>query len=111
MAVRTKRLAAGLNGTAAVGKTVYTCPAGETTIVKDVRLFARLSAVPTVKVYALSGAGTFVACLNRALADQEAAQFQGFIVLAPGDRILVEASVTDGIAYWVSGTELEGVAD
>ena len=111
MAVRTKRLAAGLTGPASVGKTAYTCPSGETAIVKDVRLYARAGAVSSVKVFALSGAGIFVACFTGPMADQEVRQFQGFLVLLPGDRVVVEATTTDGIAYWVSGTELEGLAD
>lgn len=109
MPVRTARLAAGLSGAGASQKTVYTCPGGVTAIVKDVRLVGRSDPAQPVTLYMVSGP-VLVYLVRASLAANATAAAQGFIVLEPGDHLNIDTPVTDHAAYWVSGTELAGVA-
>jgi hypothetical protein len=109
--VRSKRLAVGFSGAANTEVVVYTVPAGRTTIVKDVRfantgstsvtayLIAQRPAPPGVILagpLVLAGAATGGASL--------------WNVLSPGDTLRILCNVTQGVAFWVSGAELDGVA-
>lgn len=109
MTVRTKelgRLAAIGDATA---RTIYTCPAGRTAIVKDVAYYTTSTTVIRVGVKRAgvvanvwSGKGpTSESSLPRAV----------WVVLEPGDELEVQR-VSGTTAYDVvcSGTELDGVA-
>lgn len=109
MPVRTARLAAGLSGPGASQKTVYTCPGGRTAILKDIRVVGRTDPAQTYTVYLVSGP-TLVFLLRGSLAANAPAAAQGFVVMEPGDQLRVDTPVTDHIAYWVSGAELDGLA-
>lgn len=110
MAVRTKRLARGNIGAGGVANVVYVAPAGETVIVKDIRLWVFGAAVSRAQVWVTSGP-TVLRLIDRAMASQEAIGIQPWVVLQAGETISVQSSVSDTLLYWVSGTELEGVAD
>ena len=98
-------------GTVAAGGDVlaYTCPAGETTILKDIRLYAPAGAVTRAFVYVSSGAGN-VSIVERALANAEAFGLEVWVVLQPGHVIRV-AATGNQVSWWLSGAELEGLAD
>lgn len=109
MSVRSARLAVGLSGPGASQKVIYTCPAGVTALVKDIRVVGRSDPAQTFTVYAVSGP-TLVFLMRGSLAGNQVAAVQGFVVLEPGDQLKVDDPVTDHLAYWVSGSELAGVA-
>jgi hypothetical protein len=88
----------------------YTCPAGETTILKDIRLYARAGAVSTADV-ALQSGSVFVNVVHEGMTAGQTLSRDPWVVLSPGDRIHVQATNTDGLSYWLSGAELEGLAD
>lgn len=105
--VRTKRLAVG-SSIDATFKTIYTCPAGKTAIVKDVRVQA-LGAGNTRAIVSVNSGPTANYLLDQALGQGQAQVIGLFIVLQPGDFMQV---YTTGFNcnYRVSGSELEGVA-
>lgn len=106
MATRSVRLCAGTSTTSAV-VTVYTCPAGKTALLKDVRVYAN-GAVGRAVILVQSGS-TDVSIVDEALSATQVVSRQGFIVLEPGDTIRVYSS-TSTFNFWCSGAELEGVA-
>lgn len=109
MAVRTKRLAIGDSAPANAEKTIYTAPAGETVIVKDVRT-AQVSGAPTrVVVFVQSGTDRG-SLIDEAAPGPTARLVGGFVVLMPGDQLRV-FSQGGVFSAWVSGAELEGLAD
>jgi hypothetical protein len=107
--VRSARLAEGLSGPANGDKTVYTCPAGVTALVKDVRLTGRNATAVNYAFYVRSG-GRYFYLLAGSLAANALASSQGFVVLEPGDQLGCSAGAADALSYWVSGAELEGIA-
>jgi hypothetical protein len=107
--VRTATLAHGLSGPASSGKTIYTCPQGRTAIVKDIRVVNRTGGSETPQIYITSG-GIIVTLLNTPIPAQAVGAVQGFVVLEPGEQLHLNAVSTDGFAYHVSGSELDGVA-
>lgn len=108
MAVRTKQLAAGTQVAGAGVSSVYTAPAGETVILKDVRIWAFAGAVTRCLFTVRSGVAT--ALIDRALTSNEVVAIPGFIVLQAGDQLEALATGND-FRFWASGAELEGVAD
>nr|CRY93621.1 hypothetical protein [uncultured prokaryote] len=109
MAVRTARLAFGQTGSAGVTSTLYTCPAGKTAIVKDLRL-SQSGASSVSTILATSSGAKFCNLLIDTIPVNGTRVFQGFIVLEPGDSIVINASTAGGVIYHVSGSELAGVA-
>ena len=109
MAVHTKRLARGSAGVAGVGVVAYTCPAGMTAIVKDIRLGSTAAGASTYLVGLTSGPTT-VRALSGTVPNGDVVGLQPYLVLAPGDALFIVPGVTNGINYWVSGSELLGVA-
>jgi len=109
MTVRTARLAAGASGAAGASTTIYTCPAGVTTIIKDIRINGRSDPSSTFIVFVASGPLlTYLA--SGTLNINAVASLQGFIVLEPSDRIGINSGVGAGIGFWISGAELAGIA-
>ena len=88
--------------------TVYTCPAGKTAIIKDIRVSALNGAVSRVAVFVDSGSER-TGILDQALSNLETIQRQGFMVLEPGDELVCLGS-GNGAQVWASGAELLGVA-
>lgn len=111
MAVRTKRLGSGSFNTSTV--TVYTCPDGETAIVKYLTFHNPGASASTVTCrMEPSGSGSPRTFLRYSLAADEAKQFDTWLVLEPGDALKYIATLAGtNVAYTISGTELEGVAD
>lgn len=107
MAVRTKRLAQGTRaaGTDAV---VYTCPAGETAILKDIRFWNNTTGSVRSLVYVDSGPALCL-ILDVTAPAGEARGLAVWVVLAPGDTLRV-ASLSGQTNFRLSGTELSGVA-
>ena len=110
MPVRTKRLARGNIGPANSPATVYTCPPGETTIVKDVRVWLFGSVTARAQVFVTSGPAS-IRIVDVQLQPKSAVGAITWVVLGPGDTIHVQCDVADTLVFYVSGTELEGVAD
>lgn len=114
MAVRTKRLAAA-NYPAVTELTyrdTYTCPAGETAIVKELRACAVDNAM-TVTWFVLAAGGAVPVNVWRvALAAGVPQTEVAWMVLQAGDTLRVEHQANAGrLRVLVSGTELEGEAD
>lgn len=109
MAVRTKCLAAVKKAAAGIA-VMYTCPAGETVIVKEVAFYNagaatqtysagfRRAGLPDIYWHSASAASGGVGISSR------------WSVLLPGDQIVMNSSGVD-MCVWISGTELEGLAD
>jgi hypothetical protein len=111
VAVRTKRLASG-RITTATATVVYTCPTGETAIVKQIWLF-NVNATVSNEVGVLFDLATNAQTplWEDTLVAREGLWLDLWTVLLPGDRIGLKTSVAGGINFLVSGTELEGLAD
>lgn len=109
MAVRTARLSEGQTGAANVTVVAYTCPAGRTAILKDLRLSTvGGSAVSTI--VALTSGPRFCNVLLESLPSASTKSMQPYWVLEPGDQLVIQASINNGIIWWLSGAELDGVA-
>lgn len=110
MAVRTKQLAEGTFTNSNV--TIYTCPTGETTIVKYVTLFNPSASTATtvrVRLVTAGGARTFI---RQEIPIQTAVRIDSWLVMEPGDTIDALATAAGiNVEYTLSGAELEGVAD
>lgn len=88
---------------------MYTAPAGETVIVKDIRVQVSSGAGAFVSVLLVSGP-TAVALYSDNLAADAAAGVECWAVLQPGDKVNL-FSAGNTFTCWISGAELEGVAD
>lgn len=110
MPVRTKQLAIGDSNPSGTTKTVYTCPAGETAIVKDIRVWGFPGGAITRAQVLISGPTASLSIFDRPLNALETAGVSGFMCLRPGDSVRV-LSTGNAIAILVSGAELEGLAD
>ena len=111
MAVHSKRLASGFSGAANAEPVIYTTPAGRTTIVKDLRVVNAVSSSVTVVLIAQRPDPPGVYLLSQVLATAGAvAGVPLWTVLGPGDMLRIRCTQASGVAFWVSGTELEGVA-
>lgn len=110
MPVRTARLSEGQTGTANVTVVAYTCPTGRTAILKDIRL-STVGASAVSTILALTSGARFCNVLFESLPGGGIPRsMQPYLVLEPGDQLVVNASQVNGIIWWVSGVELEGVA-
>lgn len=111
MAIRTKLLAGGrTTSTSAV--VIYTCPDGETAILKSLHL-QNLNLTTNVEVIILMDAGAFDKTTFERFNVPASAHVarEWWVVLPAGAEIGLQLSVSQGVNYWLSGTELEGVAD
>jgi len=108
--VRTARLAAGRTGTANITVSAYTCPSGKTAIVKSVHATC-VSGSATVLILAASSGATTINLHFGSLASGAVQSLtELYLVMEPGDEFLVNSNQTNGVTYWLSGVELEGVA-
>lgn len=110
MPVRTKRLFAGTSPAANTLAVVYTGPADETTIVKDIRIYSESAAPQLARILLRSGAADVFIVYN-GLNQASLLALSPWIVLMPGDQILLLSDQFPGFRVWISGTQLEGVAD
>lgn len=111
MAVRTKRLASG-RITTATATVIYTCPAAETAIVKQIWLFNVNASTPNeVGVLFDVASNAQTPFWEDTLVQREGIWLDIWTVLLPGDRLGLKCSVAGGVNFLVSGTELEGLAD
>lgn len=112
--VATKRLAKGqlaATAGAAVTTTVYTVPVGETAIVKEIVLHAPDGAMAP-GVYTWVTSSTTLKVWSPALQSGETQRYSCWFVLPAGEELLLVQPANVGrLRYWVSGTELDGVAD
>lgn len=109
MPVRTKRLVALAVPSTGSEHTLYTAGDGETTIIKDVRLYSELSVTRAV-LFLQSSGGARVTIVEGPMSADGRLVLACWIVLHPGD--MIRAYCTGNVfRAWVSGTELEGVAD
>lgn len=106
MAVRSANLAVGTAPTSTVA-TAATCPAGETWIIKDVRVY---SATGTPRAYVGVARGSLqCSIVDESVPGPGSRGLECWVVLEPGDSIEVY-SQTNTSSYWVSGAMLVGVA-
>lgn len=108
MAVRSARLAAGTSGTLGTETTLYTCPAGRTALLKDVRVSVAASGNTRTVLWLQSGA-VRVSLVDKPMSEFETVERVGFMVLEPGDQLRVFASGAQA-RVWASGAELVGLA-
>jgi len=111
VAVRTKLLAAGRRTDSTLA-TVYTVPAGETAIVKEVTV-TNLSGSASALVTIALDAGAFdnTLWMEFVIAPRVFRRESMWMVVPAGATIGVQGPGTPNINFWISGTELEGVAD
>ena len=110
MPVRTRRLAAGSTGAANTLQTIYTGPAGETTIVKDIRIYSEAVPDQLARILLRSGFADVFIVFN-GLKQGSLLALTPWIVLQPGDEMVTLTDQSPGFRFWISGTQLEGVAD
>lgn len=110
MPVRTARLAHGLSTAANVTENVYTCPAGRTAIVKEISVQASGPGDRDWGFFVLSGPLSVTVANGHFTGGGQAAHSGHFLVLEPGDKLQSYCSIPAGLAFHVSGSELEGVA-
>lgn len=108
MAVRSARLAAGTSGALGSETTLFTCPSGYTTLLKDLRVSVAASGNIRTVVWLQSGA-VRVSLLDVTLGEFATVERQGFMVLEPGDELRVFASGAQA-RVWASGALLVGLA-
>jgi len=109
VAVRSAELGSGVAAAGTGEHIAYTCPAGKTAIVKEVRV-SPTSGSSVSRCLVFIGSGTLhVSLIDRQLAALTAVREECWSVLEPGDQVRVYAEGAD-FSYWVSGAELDGVA-
>ena len=109
MAVRSKRLA-GPTALAAGSNLLYTCPSGETALVKFVTIVNAGAVGRAVTIYVGSAVAAH-AVYSTALAVGASQTLDWFLVLHPGEELRAAPSAATDVVVSVSGAELEGVAD
>jgi hypothetical protein len=109
LAVRSVRLGTGVTTTPNVLHLAYTCPAGRTAIVKDIRCAKNVGGLSTIAIGVRSGPST-IWIINQADVAGSSVFGQPWVVLEPGDDLVAFSNVANAWAYYISGTELEGVA-
>jgi len=105
MTTRTKTL--GVGSSSSTGEvTVYSCPSGHVSIVKD--LWLRNGAgVARTMYWGVRRSGTFYARLYSGVASDASIDERGlFRVLSAGDDLVVQILTGGPILWWVSGAEL-----
>ena len=113
MAVRTKQLG-GTNNIGTASSVIYTVPSGETTIIKEVSIYNRHATNPvTVTIgrgaaAAATNNGTFI---RETIQPQTALRISLWMVVAATVQISAIASIATAATVYMSGAELEGVAD
>lgn len=107
--VRTARLFHGESGGTDFHG-VYTCPNGTTTIVKDMRAAANGTSAGRLQVGVKSGPSTVWLHEELDAANDQRVSLTPWVVLEPGDQLMVLATVVNGWVLHISGTELDGVA-
>lgn len=108
MPVQTKVLAEGLAGAAGL-QVCYTVPAGQTAILKDLRVFAFNDPSEVLTISVRSGPRDVF--IHSAPPPAGGLLWMGvWIVLAPGDQIVHGRGVGGGFHFRYSGAELDGVA-
>jgi len=112
MAVRSKQLG-GTNNIGTASTTCYTVPSGETTLLKSISLYNRHA---TTAVTVTIGRGTAGANNNGTmfvvtLQPHTHAYIECWIVLAATVTVQAIASIATAASMYMSGAELEGVAD
>lgn len=114
MAVRTKQLALPVLLTTAGGATIYTVPANETAILKTLTIVNGNAAAQTLDV-AIGDPSPDIdnhyVMWNVPVPAAQSVQVQTWIVMLPGQRLWVVASLGNALVVGAFGTELEGVAD
>lgn len=108
MAVRTKKLAAGQLSTLNAFVTVFTCPAGRTAIVKDLRS-ANTGPAQTLIIWAASSGPSQTRLISQTVDVGSPAFAQVYVVLEPGDELRL-IGTAGSVTYHVSGSLLDGVA-
>lgn len=108
--VRSVVLARGFVTTAGA-HTVITAPAGLTLLVKEWHASASLAANQDVSLYVTrSGvAGPVYLNFTTLTVGIHIATWTGWIVLMPGDVMLIGKGTAERVDYWISGTALHGV--
>lgn len=110
MPVRSAKLASGASGGANVNLVIYTTPPGVTTIVKDIRCAANFGGGTSLNVGILSGGVTTWIFATAITDPTTTAGTERWCVLEPGDHLTIFSTRANAWAYYISGTELEGVA-
>lgn len=109
MPVRTKRLAVNDSSPAQAEKIIYVVPSGETAILKSVHVTVASGTVTRAVVFVNSGPRR-ISLVDKAVSAVEVVNVQPYLVAAQGDSVGV-FSAGGVVNVWLSGTELEGVAD
>lgn len=107
MAVRTKCLDAR-SVASNTEVEVYQCPSGETAILKDVRASNSSGSSARALLYVLSGPAQ-VLIWDQTISDGTCAGVDRWVVLEPGNTLRA-AALGGAIKFYLSGTELAGVA-
>jgi len=106
--IATKTLAAATATTALTG--IYTCPTGETAILKSLCLAKLASGGVSLDLTILRSATSRVVYRHAFGIAGEVVYVELWIVLMPGDVLRAQTD-TGTATIWASGSELEGVAD
>lgn len=109
MATRSARLARGLSGGADVTIVVYECPTGVTTIVKDIRLAKEAVGTAHIAIGMRSGSA-ITWLMNGDVAGPLTVAMDTWVILEPGDELILNNAVANSWNYWISGSRLAGVA-
>lgn len=87
----------------------YTCPAGVTTLLKNIQWEQSGGHTGTIDIWLQDAANTvFPSLINTNIASNSYGSIQTWIALGPNDTIRLLAPLTTDI--WISGTKLDGVA-
>lgn len=111
MAVRTKLLASG-RSSSSTPSTIYTVPTAETAIIKSIVLMnINASTTTTITLGVDTAANDKTAFWEEGIIARKTLVIEPYLVLPPGYEVNLSNSASVGVNFWVSGTELEGVAD
>jgi hypothetical protein len=89
---------------------MYVCPAGRTAIVKTIHVSNASGSANSVIVAASSGPLFVNVHISSLTGGSGLVQLEPYLVLEPGDELVLNSNQTNGANYWVSGVELDGVA-
>lgn len=110
MTTRSTLLASGSTLAPNEVATVYTCPAGFTTIIKDIRASKNAAGQHDLYIGVRSGARDHWIIYGGVPSGTNITFVNCWVVMQPGHSIQVFGTVDHGWHWWISGTRLVGVA-
>jgi len=106
--IRSKRLSTGYETVAGQYRLLSVGP-NSTILIKSILVFNAAGVASTIQVW-LNAASWIIPLIKQPFTDQSTFEWNGWIAMQDTDQLRIDFDV-NGVAWWVSGTLLEGSYD